>query len=39
MELFGVWFKELRWVQDTLHVRVDTRQGQVSGEPCLPQAL
>ena len=26
-------------MQDTLHVRVDTRQGQVSGEPCLPQAL
>jgi len=22
MELFDVWFKELRWVQDILHVRV-----------------
>ena len=21
MELFDVWFKELRWVQDILHVR------------------
>ena len=38
MELFGVWFEELRWVQDILHVRWYT-SGPGSGESCLPQAL
>ena len=31
--LFGVWFKELRWVQDILHVRVAYWEGQAVVSP------